>query len=168
MARKKKHAEHENHERWLVSYADLLTLLFALFVVLYAFATAKQTESKQLIQGLMQSFSDMGYISPSTGNSVMTASPNVMSSGESSEQLSIPASKPSMLVQAPTQGGGGVMDVGASTTVPQPSSKSKVKKRMRAPITPVRLLLLLKWAKTARVHHLIKCVRNYALHCSNK
>lgn len=125
MARKKKHAEHENHERWLVSYADLLTLLFALFVVLYAFATAKQTESKQLIQGLMQSFSDMGYISPSTGNSVMTASPNVMSSGESSEQLSIPASKPSMLVQAPTQGGGGVMDVGASTTVPQPSSKSK-------------------------------------------
>ena len=125
MARKKKHAEHENHERWLVSYADLLTLLFALFVVLYAFATAKQTESKQLIQGLMQSFSDMGYISPSTGNSVMTASPNVMSSGESSEQLSIPASKPTMLVQAPTQGGGGVMDVGASTTVPQPSSKSK-------------------------------------------
>ena len=52
MARKKKHAEHENHERWLVSYADLLTLLFALFVVLYAFATAKQSESKQLIQGL--------------------------------------------------------------------------------------------------------------------
>ncbi len=54
MARKKKHAEHENHERWLVSYADLLTLLFALFVVLYAFATAKQSESKQLIQGLIQ------------------------------------------------------------------------------------------------------------------
>ncbi len=34
MARKKKHAEHENHERWLVSYADLLTLLFALFELL--------------------------------------------------------------------------------------------------------------------------------------
>lgn len=125
MAKKKKHAEHENHERWLVSYADLLTLLFALFVVLYAFASAKQSESKQLVQALMQSFSDMGYISPSTGSSVLTASPNVMSSGESSEQVSIPASKPSMIVQAPTQGGGGVMDVGASTPASQSSSKSE-------------------------------------------
>jgi chemotaxis protein MotB len=125
MAKKKKHAEHENHERWLVSYADLLTLLFALFVVLYAFASAKQSESKQLVQALMQSFSDMGYTTSSSGSSVLTSSPNVMSSGESSEQASIPASKPSMLVQAPTQGGGGVMDVGASTTVPQPPSKSK-------------------------------------------
>lgn len=36
MARKHKHEEHENHERWVISYADLVTLLFALFVVLYA------------------------------------------------------------------------------------------------------------------------------------
>ncbi len=36
MAKKHKHEEHENHERWVVSYADFMTLLFALFVVLYA------------------------------------------------------------------------------------------------------------------------------------
>lgn len=36
MAKKHKHEEHENHERWVISYADLVTLLFALFVVLYA------------------------------------------------------------------------------------------------------------------------------------
>lgn len=36
MAKKHKHEEHENHERWLVSYADFITLLFAFFVVMYA------------------------------------------------------------------------------------------------------------------------------------
>ena len=34
--RKKKHPEHVNHERWLVSYADFITLLFAFFVVMFA------------------------------------------------------------------------------------------------------------------------------------
>lgn len=36
MARKKKHEEHENHERWLVTYADLITLLLAFFIVMYS------------------------------------------------------------------------------------------------------------------------------------
>ena len=34
--------DHISHERWLVSYADFITLLFAFFVVLYAFAKADQ------------------------------------------------------------------------------------------------------------------------------
>ena len=47
MARKKKaHAEeHENHERWLVSYADFITLLFAFFVVLYS---VSRVDNKQM------------------------------------------------------------------------------------------------------------------------
>jgi len=36
MARKKKHEEHVNHERWLISYADFITLLFAFFVVMFS------------------------------------------------------------------------------------------------------------------------------------
>ncbi|HEX4476836.1 MAG TPA: OmpA family protein [Polyangiaceae bacterium] len=36
MGRKAKHEEHVNHERWLVSYADFITLLFAFFVVMFA------------------------------------------------------------------------------------------------------------------------------------
>ncbi len=43
---KKKHPEHVNHERWLVSYADFITLLFAFFVVL--FASSKSDKKKQL------------------------------------------------------------------------------------------------------------------------
>ncbi|MEW5847909.1 MAG: flagellar motor protein MotB [Myxococcota bacterium] len=42
MARKKHHEEHENHERWLVSYADFITLLFAFFVVMYAVSSVDQ------------------------------------------------------------------------------------------------------------------------------
>jgi chemotaxis protein MotB len=44
VARKKKAAEHENHERWLVSYADFITLLFAFFVVM--FASSNQDKAK--------------------------------------------------------------------------------------------------------------------------
>jgi chemotaxis protein MotB len=44
MARKKKHPEHVNHERWLISYADFITLLFAFFVVM--FAVSKTDSSK--------------------------------------------------------------------------------------------------------------------------
>lgn len=36
---KHKHEEHENHERWLVSYADFITLLFAFFVVMYSISS---------------------------------------------------------------------------------------------------------------------------------
>src|SRR4051812_13642715 len=45
MARKKKHPEHVNHERWLVSYADFITLLFAFFVVMFA---VSQVDSRKL------------------------------------------------------------------------------------------------------------------------
>ncbi len=44
-ARKAKHEEPENHERWLVSYADFITLLFAFFTVLYA--TSQQDVKKE-------------------------------------------------------------------------------------------------------------------------
>ena len=42
MARKHKPEEHENLERWLVSYADFITLLFAFFVVMYAISQVNE------------------------------------------------------------------------------------------------------------------------------
>lgn len=44
MGKKQKCPEFENHERWLVSYADMMTLLFALFVVLYALKNADPSD----------------------------------------------------------------------------------------------------------------------------
>ena len=57
MARKKKHPEHENLERWLVSYSDFITLLFATFVVLYALAQVDATDFAKLEESLKEAFS---------------------------------------------------------------------------------------------------------------
>ncbi|HTP88747.1 MAG TPA: flagellar motor protein MotB [Bryobacteraceae bacterium] len=46
MARKKAAPEHENHERWLVSYADFITLLFAFFVVMFATSQTDKSKAK--------------------------------------------------------------------------------------------------------------------------
>ncbi len=46
MSRRKKAGGHENHERWLVSYADFITLLFAFFVVMFANSTDKQKAAR--------------------------------------------------------------------------------------------------------------------------
>lgn len=56
MARKKKHEEHENHERWLVSYADFITLLFAFFVVMYAVSSVNEGKYRVLSDSLVSAF----------------------------------------------------------------------------------------------------------------
>ncbi|MCQ2753608.1 MAG: OmpA family protein [bacterium] len=57
MAKKKKEEEHENLERWLVSYGDFITLLFATFVVLYALAQVDATDFAKLEESLKNAFS---------------------------------------------------------------------------------------------------------------
>lgn len=60
MSRKKKHPAHENHERWLVSYADFITLLFAFFVVLYASSQVDKKKMGQLAFAIQTAFQEMG------------------------------------------------------------------------------------------------------------
>src|ERR1700733_13684249 len=58
MARKQKHAEHENHERWLVSYADFITLLFAFFVVMFASSQTDKSRAKQISEAVEKALAD--------------------------------------------------------------------------------------------------------------
>ncbi|TCP55900.1 chemotaxis protein MotB [Tumebacillus sp. BK434] len=46
--RKKKHGGHENHERWLITYADLITLLMIFFVIMYAMSSIDQAKFDSL------------------------------------------------------------------------------------------------------------------------
>ena len=59
MARRKKvQEEHVNHERWLVSYADFITLLFAFFVVMYAISSVNEGKYRVLSETLNMAFED--------------------------------------------------------------------------------------------------------------
>ena len=52
MAKKQVHEEHENHERWMVSYADFMTLLFALFVIMYATSRVDQKRMVDVVKAI--------------------------------------------------------------------------------------------------------------------
>ncbi|OGU10252.1 MAG: flagellar basal body stator protein MotB [Geobacteraceae bacterium GWC2_58_44] len=73
MARKKKHEKEANHERWLVSYADFITLLFAVFVTLYAMSQTDKKKVEEVMASMRDSF---GYSTTTSG-----AKPNVIDSG---------------------------------------------------------------------------------------
>ncbi len=50
------HEEHENHERWLVTYADMVTLLMVLFIVMFAMSQVDQKKFNALKTGLAAGF----------------------------------------------------------------------------------------------------------------
>jgi len=65
MARKKKHEEHVNLERWLVSYADFITLLFAFFVVMYAISSVNEGKYRVMADSIKSALqSDPKSMSP--------------------------------------------------------------------------------------------------------
>jgi len=57
---KRKIAAHPNHERWLVSYADFITLLFALFVVLFAASNADKEKMRKFAQAVENAIEHSG------------------------------------------------------------------------------------------------------------
>src|SRR5258708_7358373 len=56
MARKKKHEEHMNHEAWAIPYGDLVTLLFALFTVMYAMTSVNEEKFGVLPDAMIAAF----------------------------------------------------------------------------------------------------------------
>lgn len=54
--RRKREEEHDNHERWMVSYADFITLLFAFFVVMYALSSVNEGKYRVLSDSMVTAF----------------------------------------------------------------------------------------------------------------
>jgi chemotaxis protein MotB len=59
--RRKRPEEHPNHERWLVSYADFITLLFAFFVTLYAISQVDAKKMTTLAQSMQAAFATRAF-----------------------------------------------------------------------------------------------------------
>jgi len=68
MNRRRRGADHAhvNHERWLISYADFITLLFAFFVVLYTASQSDHAKARRYSQAITQAFIQLGLFSPSS------------------------------------------------------------------------------------------------------
>jgi len=76
-----------NHERWLVSYGDFITLLFAVFTTLYAMSQTDKQKVEEVMQSLRESF----------GYSTMAAA-GQKAVLDSKDLRTIPAIKPEMAV----------------------------------------------------------------------
>jgi chemotaxis protein MotB len=105
--RRRRHTDgagHENEERWLLTYADMITLLLALFVVLFAISSVNISKVKLLQQSLRDAFSGRvltgGQTVLQTGNSVpvrtLDSAPRVAPSIPSIGTPSTPAARASL------------------------------------------------------------------------
>ena len=92
MSRKKKH-EHVNHERWLVSYADFSTLLFAFFVVLFASGQSDKKKVAELGGSIHAAFDQMGLFDVHSKTPSLTSSPGAAPTAEAAP-LAIPLPLP--------------------------------------------------------------------------
>jgi chemotaxis protein MotB len=65
VSRRRRHS-HANHERWLVSYADFITLLFAFFVVLYSSSQVDRRKVGKLAVAIQVAFQELGVFPASS------------------------------------------------------------------------------------------------------
>jgi chemotaxis protein MotB len=69
--RRKKHKA--NHERWLVSYADFVTMIFALFVVLFSSARQDIARQTDMATAIASAFTQLGLFAPHSTTPTLTA-----------------------------------------------------------------------------------------------
>jgi chemotaxis protein MotB len=98
--KKHHHEEHENHERWLVSGYDMMTLLFAVFVVLYAISSTNISKVKALQQSLQEAFSGPVL----TGGRAMMATGDQSESNRAAPEPPLPSITPVQAVKAAMMG----------------------------------------------------------------
>ncbi len=79
MARKRQQPEQENHERWLVSYADFITLLFAFFVVMYSMSSVNEGKYRVLSNSMTAAFTQTTRsLTPIQAGEIVRSAPTII------------------------------------------------------------------------------------------
>ena len=73
LKKRKKRDEHENHERWLITYSDLITLLLVFFIVLYSMSEVKNDKFNALVESLRTTFSGDAVVNQSNNPPTTTS-----------------------------------------------------------------------------------------------
>ena len=85
MVRRRPEEEHVNHERWVISYADFITLLFAFFVVMYSISSVNDGKYRVLSESLVEAFQ-----SSSKSTAPIALGESVAASGNQSTPIPLP------------------------------------------------------------------------------
>jgi len=109
-------AEHENEERWLLTYADMLTLLFALFMVLFSISSVNISKYQVLQQSLKAAFS----------GSILPGGRAILQSGSEATAQHTPATAavPSIVPLTPTPSSRSSSSTGAANTPAAQAAKA--------------------------------------------
>lgn len=87
MARRTKKAEpHGNHERWLITYADLITLLLVFFIIMYAMSKVDQAKFDVIAKALMFQFKKSDTIMPQGTGAIGKSNPGQGNEGDQAKK----------------------------------------------------------------------------------
>src|SRR5690242_12071047 len=97
MSRRRRQKAHANHERWLVSYADFITLLFAFFVVMYAASQVDKKKMMRVAASIEGAFQEMGvfqgnktsHAAAATGAAPAQAPPEIRALVEATVEMKV-------------------------------------------------------------------------------
>lgn len=135
MARKHRHEEHENHERWLVSYADFITLLFAFFVVMYSISSVNEGKFRVLANSLIAAFRDPTRSLEPIQVGKLVRAPNIQRT--SILQAPVPLDRPSLSSHEPgRKQGEGIGDTATPRGLVM-ADLDKIAARIRHAMTPL-------------------------------
>nr|WP_269670574.1 flagellar motor protein MotD [Stenotrophomonas sp. SY1] len=112
MARRKRHEEHSNHEAWAIPYADLMTLLLAFFVVMYAISSLNEGKYRVMADALTTAFGG----APRTISQVKVGNMQIQGGGHDAPSV----------IRAPSMTGGAVAD---------PTQLPSMASHMRMPVS---------------------------------
>lgn len=97
---RKKHQAHENHERWLVSYADFITLLFAFFVVMFATSQTDKGKTQQVQESVRRALEENQFVSAMA--SILGG--DVTDKGKGNAQMKGPGGSNQTVAEKPREG----------------------------------------------------------------